>query len=127
MSWVASEAFAAQANTGLDSCGDLTVPCDVTCDRISGKNCGKVFGLGIHGVASVVEATADGILATCIPPATTVPLAAAANPTRTAPTPANCVQRRTPRPSKPSSQPIDAPYSPPEIQTPKLTVDRRPC
>jgi hypothetical protein len=64
MSWLASEAFAAQANTGLDSCGDLTVPCDETCDDISGKNGGKVFGLGTHGVASFVEATADGILAT---------------------------------------------------------------
>jgi hypothetical protein len=99
MSWPASEAFATQSNTGIDPCGDLTVPCDETFDDISGKNCGKVFGLGIHGVASVVEATADGILATCIPPATTVPLAAAANPTRTAPTPAHWVQRRTPQPS----------------------------
>jgi hypothetical protein len=105
MSWLASEAFAAQANTGLDSCGDLTVPCDVTRDHISGKSIcpdavrGKPPGLGIHGVASVVEATADGILATCVPPATTVALTAAANPTRTAPTPAHCVQRRTPQPS----------------------------
>jgi hypothetical protein len=99
MSWPASEAFATQSNTGFDPCGDLTVHCDETCDDISGKNGGKMIGLGIHGVASVVKATADGILATCIPPATTVPLAAAANPTRTAPTPANCVQRRTSQPS----------------------------
>src|SRR3954447_24508057 len=99
MSLPASEAFAAHANTGLDSCGDLTVPCDETCDDISGKNGGKPPGLGIHGVASVVEATADGTVAACIPPATTVALAAAANPTRTAPTPAHWVQRRTPQPS----------------------------
>jgi hypothetical protein len=99
MSWPASEDFATQSNTGIDPCGDLTVPCDETCDDISGKNGGKPPGLGIHGVASVVEATADGILATCVPPATTVALAAAANPTRKAPTPANCVQRRTPQPS----------------------------
>ena len=77
MSWLASEAFAAQANTGLDSCGDLTVPCDETSDHIPGKNIcpdvvrGTIFGLGIHGVASVVEATADGTVATCVPPATT--------------------------------------------------------
>jgi hypothetical protein len=90
MSWLASEAFAAQANTGLDSSGDLTVPCDETCDHISGKNFGKIIGLGTHGVASVVEAAADGTVAACIPPAKTVALAAAsANPTTTAPTPAH--------------------------------------
>jgi hypothetical protein len=99
MSWPASEPFATQSNTGSDPCGDLTVPCDETCEDISGKNGGKVFGLGTHGVASVVEATADGTVATCIPPATTVALAAAVNPTRTAPTPAHCVQRRTPQTS----------------------------
>ena len=36
--------------------------------------------------------------AACIPPAKTVALAAAANPTRTAPTPARCLRRRTLRP-----------------------------
>jgi hypothetical protein len=99
MSWPASEALAAQANTGFDSCADLTVPCDETSDDISGKNCGKVAGLGVHGEASVVEAAADGMSATSVPVAKIAALAAAANPATTAPTPVHRLRRRSPVPS----------------------------
>src|SRR5213595_2946300 len=97
MSSPASESFAAQATTGFDSFGARTVPCPPTSEFMSGKNEGKVFGRGFHGVASVVDATADGTEPSCIPPTMTAALATAANPARAAPTPANRVQRRTPQ------------------------------
>src|SRR5690242_3777916 len=123
MSWPAGEAFVTQSITGSAPCGDLTAPCDETSDDISGKNnvpfpfSGIPPGRGTHGVASVVEATADGTLPTCVPSTTTAALAAATNPTKTAPAPVHRARRRTPQPWSASSQPIDIPYRLPNYKS----------